>query len=160
MEAPRALRDAGPNGHLSSGWIFCRGCPRQKTVRHGYCYLAGVRSRRPVLPPDIPQGASVWNCNFASGNNDLGPLLPTFQERVNAMLPVNRAETAGQGAETAAAPALPPAAPETPHMLNTAELRAALADVEAQAQAHSRELAEVHSGLNAQRVARLLDLLE
>ena len=65
-----------------------------------------------------------------------------------------------QGAETAAAPALPPAAPETPHMLNTAELRAALADVEAQAQAHSRELAEVHSGLNAQRVARLLDLLE
>ena len=97
---------------------------------------------------------------FRVRNNDLGPLLPTFQERVNAMLPVNRAETAGQGAETAAAAALPPAAPETPHMLNTAELRAALADVEAQAQAHSRELAEVHSGLNAQRVARLLDLLE
>ena len=32
---------------------------------------------------------------FRVRNNDLGPLLPTFQERVNAMLPVNRAETAG-----------------------------------------------------------------
>ncbi|SDF18084.1 pseudouridine synthase [Desulfovibrio legallii] len=96
---------------------------------------------------------------FRVRNNDLGPLFPTFQERVNAMLPVNRAEPVGSGAN-AAAPALEPATPETPHTLNNEELRAALAQVESQAQEHSRELAEVHSGLNAQRVARLLDLLE
>ena len=38
---------------------------------------------------------------FRFRNNDRGPLLPTFQERVNAMLPANRAAAAP------AAPAVP-----------------------------------------------------
>ena len=31
---------------------------------------------------------------FRFRNNDMGPIFPTFQERVNTMLPVNRAEAA------------------------------------------------------------------
>ena len=105
---------------------------------------------------------------FRFRNNDLGPVFPTFQERVNAMLPANRAESApsapgapsGDEAGTAAAPELEQNVPGTPHMLNSDEMRQALAQVEQEAAQHSQELIQVHSGLNEQRVARLLGLLD
>lgn len=105
---------------------------------------------------------------FRFRNNDMGPIFPTFQERVNTMLPVNRAEAApaapaqpeGGAFEASAAPALERSLPGTPHMLNSEEMRQALAQVEAEAEQHSQELIQAHSGLNEQRVARLLGLLD
>ena len=105
---------------------------------------------------------------FRFRNNDLGPVFPTFQERVNAMLPVNRAEStpaapsapADDEAGTSAAPVLEQTVPGTPHMLNSDEMRQALAQVEQEAMQHSQDLVQVHSGLNEQRVARLLGLLD
>lgn len=105
---------------------------------------------------------------FRFRNNDLGPVFPTFQERVNSMLPANRAETApaapaspaSDDPGTAAAPVLEQSVPSTPHMLNSEEMQQALAQVEQEAIQHSQELIQVHSGLNEQRVARLLGLLD
>ncbi len=105
---------------------------------------------------------------FRFRNNDLGPVFPTFQERVNAMLPVNRAEStpaapaapADEETGTSAAPVLEQTVPGTPHMLNSEEMRHALAQVEQEAVQHSQELIQVHTGLNEQRVARLLGLLD
>ena len=101
---------------------------------------------------------------FRFRNNDLGPVFPTFQERVNAMLPVNRAEStpapADDEAGTSAAPVLEQTVPGTPHMLNSDEMRQALAQVEQEAVQHSQDLIQVHTGLNEQRVARLLGLLD
>ncbi|MEE0814804.1 MAG: pseudouridine synthase [Desulfovibrio fairfieldensis] len=99
---------------------------------------------------------------FRFRNNDLGPHFPTFQERVNAMLPARPAEPEGISAE-AAAPVLPTlekSAPLTPHMPNSEEVRQTLAQVEEEAVLQSRELIQAHSGLNEQRVARLLGLLD
>lgn len=96
---------------------------------------------------------------FRFRNNDLGPLFPTFQERVNAMLPVTQTEQSA-GAASSAAPALEESAPGTPHILNNEEVQQTLAQVEEEAVQQSRELIEVHSGLNEQRVARLLGLLD
>ncbi len=93
---------------------------------------------------------------FRFRNNDLGPLFPTFQERVNAMVPVTQAAQAA----SSAAPALEERAPGTPHILNNEEVQQTLAQVEEEAVQQSRELMEVHSGLNEQRVARLLGLLD
>ena len=45
-------------------------------------------------------------------------------------------------------------------MLNSDEMRQALAQVEQEAIQHSQDLVQVHSGLNEQRVARLLGLSE
>lgn len=94
---------------------------------------------------------------FRFRNNDLGPHFPTFQERVNAMLPVKQTEQ--NPAASSAAPALEENAPSTPHILNSEEVQQTLAQVEEEAAQQSRELIEVHSGLNEQRVARLLGLL-
>lgn len=90
---------------------------------------------------------------FLSRNNDMGAYLPTFQERVNSMLPA-------QGA--AAAPELESLdkVGMTPHMPSEEEVAATLAQVEEQAAAKSQELIQAHSGLNEQRVARLLGLLD
>lgn len=84
-------------------------------------------------------------------NNDLGPYMPTRQERMNSMM------SSGQAAS--AAEELQPAV-ETPHMLNNDELQATLQQVEAQARQQNAELLQAHSGLNEQRVARLLGLLD
>lgn len=99
---------------------------------------------------------------FRFRNNDLGPHFPTFQERVNTMLPARPAETVGAAAE-AAAPALPSPeehAPVTPHLPGMEEISQTLAQVEEKASLQSQELIQVHSGLNKQRVARLLGLLD
>lgn len=95
---------------------------------------------------------------FRSRNHDLGAFVPTFQERVNTMLP------AGYGAATAssAAPALDALEemPITPHFLNNEEVQQTLARMEEQAMLQSEDLAQVHAGLNEERVARLLGLLD
>lgn len=93
---------------------------------------------------------------FRLRNNDFGPHFPTFQERVNSMLPAENTIAAG-----AAAPVIETdAAPMTPHMPNEAEVRQTIRQMEDEASRQSREAIELHSGLNAQRVARLLGLLE
>ena len=96
---------------------------------------------------------------FRSRNHDLGAFFPTFQERVNTMLP---AENRAAAAATSAAPALDTveAMPVTPHYPNTEEVQQTLARVEEEAVLQSEELVQAHSGLNEQRVARLLGLLE
>lgn len=90
---------------------------------------------------------------FRSRNHDMGAVLPTFQERVNSMLPVD-------DAQTSAAPALETERLVTPHMPGPDEVRQTLEQVEREANAQSEELINMHSGLNARRVARLLDLLD
>ena len=105
---------------------------------------------------------------FRFRNNDLGPVFPTFQERVNSMLPVNRAEStpaapaapADDEAGTSAAPVLDQPVPGKPNMINSDEMRQALAQVEQEAVQLSQDLIQVHTGLNEQRVARLLGLLD
>ena len=83
-------------------------------------------------------------------NNDLGPSFPTSQERASSMMSAQ------------AAPKLSPISPmsRTPHTLNSEELRQTMAMVEEEAASRNAELIQMHSGLNAQRVARLLDLLD
>lgn len=85
----------------------------------------------------------------------MGAILPTFQERVNSMLSTN--ETA-----ISAAPALETQhkVNMTPHMPTNEEVMATLAQVEQEASQQSQELIHAHSGLNEQRVARLLGLLD
>lgn len=94
---------------------------------------------------------------FRFRNNDLGPHFPTFQERSTPCCPSNRRNRIR--AASSAAPALEENAPSTPHILNSEEVQQTLAQVEEEAAQQSRELIEVHSGLNEQRVARLLGLL-
>lgn len=90
---------------------------------------------------------------FRSRNHDMGAYFPTFQERVNSMLPAEG---------TSAAPELESQdkVGMTPHMPSETEIMATLAQVEEQAASQSQELIQVHSGLNEQRVARLLGLLD
>lgn len=96
---------------------------------------------------------------FRSRNHDLGAFFPTFQERVNTMLP---AENRAAAAASSAAPVLDTVekAAITPHYPNTEEVRMTLARVEEEAALQSEELVQAHSGLNEQRVARLLGLLD
>ncbi|MDE5831466.1 MAG: pseudouridine synthase [Desulfovibrio sp.] len=89
---------------------------------------------------------------FRSRNHDMGAIFPTFQERVNSMLPAD--------SQTSAAPVLEEKAVVTPHMPTNEEISQTLAQVEREAQQQGEELIQMHSGLNAQRVARLLDLLD
>lgn len=89
---------------------------------------------------------------FRSRNNDLGSYFPTFQERVNSMLPAQSSEAPAEAVETVK--------PETPHFLTNEEVSQTLAQVEAEAAQQSQELIQLHSGLNEQRVARLLGLLD
>ncbi len=88
---------------------------------------------------------------FRSRNHDIGAFFPTFQERVNSMMPAS-----------AAAPELKPADRTniTPHFPTSDEVMQTLAQVEQEAASQSEELIQVHSGLNQDRVARLLGLLD
>ena len=90
-----------------------------------------------------------------SRNHDMGNYFPTFQERVNSMLPVNNSSTA-------AAPELAPASKHdmTPHYPTNEEVMDTLAQVEQEAVQQGQDLLNLHSGLNEQRVARLLGLLD
>lgn len=95
---------------------------------------------------------------FRYRNNDLGAYIPTSQERLNTMSSVSSVATPMN-----AAPAIEAAdasGPITPHMPNMAEVRQTLAQVEEVALQQGRELMDLHSGLNEQRVARLLGLLD
>ena len=86
-------------------------------------------------------------------NNDLGPPMPTFRERLNGMSPA-------AAERSSAAPALDTARPVTPHMLNNEEMEEALHQVEMQTAQQGRDALSAHAGLNEQRVARLLGLLD
>lgn len=92
---------------------------------------------------------------FRSRNHDLGAYFPTFQERVNSMLPA-------EDASSQAAPELDLNTRQgmTPHFPTSDEIAQTLAEVEQEAVAQSDELLRIHSGLNEQRVARLLGLLD
>ncbi len=105
---------------------------------------------------------------FRSRNNDMGHIFPTFQERVNTMLPANSTDYPSLPERTqsatllasSAAPVIANTSPGSPHMLNSEEMQLALAQVEQEAEAHNQELIRAHSGLTEQRVARLLGLLK
>ena len=88
-------------------------------------------------------------------NNDLGPQMPTFRERLNGMM-------SAPAEQSNAAPALDttPSRPVTPHMLNNEEMEEALHQVELQTAQQGQEALAAHAGLNEQRVARLLGLLD
>ena len=88
-----------------------------------------------------------------SRNHDMGAYFPTFQERVNTMMPASAAN---------AAPELEHEhkAGMTPHMPTDEEIMDTLSQVEQEAASQSQELINIHSGLNEQRVARLLGLLD
>lgn len=92
---------------------------------------------------------------FCSRNHDMGTYFPTFQERVNNMLPAD-------GAASSAAPALEKEDKTlmTPHLPTNDEIMETLAQVEEEASSQSEQLIQLHSGLNEQRVARLLGLLD
>lgn len=60
----------------------------------------------------------------------------------------------------AAAPAYDAEKPLTPHFPSNDEINMTLAQVEEEALQQSNELIQLHSGLNEQRVARLLGLLD
>lgn len=88
---------------------------------------------------------------FRSRNHDMGTFFPTFQERVNSMVPAAQA-----------APELKPEdkAAMTPHFPTNDEVMQTIMQVEQEAANQSAELIQVHSGLNQDRVARLLGLLD
>lgn len=89
---------------------------------------------------------------FRSRNHDLGTYFPTFQERVNSMLPVMDNGVAATEYEQQK--------PKTPHIPTNEEVSMTLAQVEEEALNQSEELIQLHSGLNEQKVARLLGLLD
>lgn len=91
---------------------------------------------------------------FRSRNHDMGTFFPTFQERVNTMIPVQ------QSAQAAPELAINPKAGMTPHYPTSEEVAATMAQVEAEAAMQSQELIDMHSGLNEERVARLLGMLD
>lgn len=87
-------------------------------------------------------------------NNDLGPQMPTFRERLNGMMP------AATEQKINAAPALETPRPASPHLMNNEEMEEALHQVEVQTAQQGQEALAAHAGLNEQRVARLLGLLD
>lgn len=89
---------------------------------------------------------------FRSRNHDMGIIFPTFQERVNGMLPVD--SNAVPAVETSHKKNM------TPHYPSNEEITQTLADVEREATQQGEELLQMHSGLNEQKVARLLGLLD
>ncbi|MBR3664532.1 MAG: pseudouridine synthase [Desulfovibrio sp.] len=95
---------------------------------------------------------------YIARNHDLGACMPTFQERVNStMLPVDQSAVR-EG--TAAAPALHQMGrPQTPHLPSASEVEQTLSMMETEAQNKNLQLLKVHSGLNKERVDRLLNLL-
>lgn len=91
---------------------------------------------------------------FISRNHDMGMAFPTFQERVNSMLPVDSSAQAAPVLESNHKKGM------TPHYPTQDEIAQTLQDVEREATEQSEELLQMHSGLNEQRVARLLGLLD
>ena len=91
---------------------------------------------------------------YRSRNNDLGHYFPTSQELMNSM---PDAEASAQAARNISRQI---AAPCTPHSLNNEEIRQTMAMVEEEAAIRNEELIQMHTGLNEQRVARLLGLLD
>ncbi len=53
----------------------------------------------------------------------------------------------------------PQKGPVTPHLPNSEEVEQTLSMMEAEAAKHNLELLRIHSGLNRERINRLLDLL-
>lgn len=94
---------------------------------------------------------------FRRRNNDLGVCVPTFQEKVNTMA----SEHNSAFGETSTAQALQVKnKPLTPHMPSSTEVEQTLTMVEHEAQQQNVELLRVHSGLDKERVSRLLALLQ
>lgn len=91
---------------------------------------------------------------FRSRNHDMGMVFPTFQERVNSMLPVDSNAQAAPELEQNHKKGM------TPHYPTQEEISLTLQEVEREANEQSEELLQMHSGLNEQRVARLLGLLD
>lgn len=91
---------------------------------------------------------------FLSRNHDMGIMFPTFQERVNSMLPVDSSAQAAPVLENDIKKGM------TPHYPTQEEITQTLAEVEREATEQGEELLQMHSGLNEQRVARLLGLLD
>ncbi|MDE7064611.1 MAG: pseudouridine synthase [Desulfovibrionaceae bacterium] len=85
-------------------------------------------------------------------NNDLMPHFATFRARLQA---VRERQT---GAVTSAAPALE-STPPHPTQLDAAQAQQAMESVQQEAR-NGSSIAAAHSGLDPQRVARLLGLLE
>ncbi|MCR4665983.1 MAG: pseudouridine synthase [Desulfovibrio sp.] len=93
--------------------------------------------------------------NVFPRNNDFGASVQTFQERVNGMLPVeNDIRVASSAAEAYSMPRRP-----DPHYLTSSEVEQVLTMVEKEAQEQNEALLRIHSGLNRDRVQRLLELL-
>lgn len=91
---------------------------------------------------------------FRNRNNDMGAFMPTFQERVNSMLPADQATSAAPKLEARSKIGM------TPHYPTNEEVTETLAQVEREAVAQREELLQAHNGLNEERVARLLGLLD
>ncbi len=98
---------------------------------------------------------SRMQLNVFPRNNDFGASVQTFQERVNGMLPVeNDIRVASSAAEAYSMPRRP-----DPHYLTSSEVEQVLTMVEKEAQEQNEALLRIHSGLNRDRVQRLLELL-
>lgn len=104
--------------------------------------------------PEMAYEGALMELQFCRRNHDMGNFFPTFQERVNNMLPAEQA--------VSAAPELAPVSKNgmTPHYPSEDEVNQTLAQVEQEAVQQSEELIQLHSGLNEERVARLLGLLD
>lgn len=97
------------------------------------------------------------NLDFIPRNNDLGACVPTFQERVNTMLPCEQHVALDNAQAAQALDGLKH--PITPHMPSSVEVEQTLSMMETEAQNQNIELLRIHSGLNRERVIRLLELL-
>jgi hypothetical protein len=101
------------------------------------------------------------NMELRVRNHDMGFFSPTFQERLNTTLPTAETSVApDERGNAALAAALTERAPATPRYLNNEEVQATLSRMEEEARLQNLNIVEVHSGLNEQRVARLLGLLD
>lgn len=90
---------------------------------------------------------------FRSRNHDMGNFFPTHQERMNNMMPAQQTVAASELASQ-------PKSGITPHYPSEDEVSQTLAQVEEEALQQSEALIQMHSGLNEERVARLLGLLD
>lgn len=132
---------------ISSGYIF---------FKHMAHYLLNMAQGRNFQNENSgPIKGANMDIQFRSRNQDMGAYFPTFQERVNSMLPADKTAAS-------AAPALEPEdrMATTPHLPTEDEIMQTLAQVEQEAANQSEQLIQIHSGLNEQRVARLLGLLD
>lgn len=89
---------------------------------------------------------------FRNRNNDLGACVPTTQEKMNRMQGISSSQ---------AAPRINvlPHRPTTPHMPSSEEVEQTLSLMENEAMQQNEELLRIHSGLDKERVSRLLAML-